>query len=119
MFDKIQVSGQTNLEETIKERVKDPEGNILSESTVKETSGDFSKVTIDCQNESVTLKGRIEQIQRTMKVATVVAFRVEEPGKAAYEVTSLDSPRLYDKDGDDLEVPADTVVTPVQGGKGF
>lgn len=119
MFDKIQINGQTTSEETIKERVKDTEGNILSETTVKETSGEFNEVTLECNGETVKLRGRITDVQRSLKVSTVVAFRVEEPGKAAYEVTSEDSPSLYNDDGSDREVPSDTIVTPVPGGKAF
>jgi len=102
MFDNINLQGKTE-----------------SEQDVTVTKGEFTEITLDCGSETVVLSGLITKVQRSLKVSTVVAFRVEEPGKAAYEVTSQDSPSLYNSDGSEREVPADTVVTPVPGGKAF
>jgi hypothetical protein len=95
------------------------EAETVETVTVQVTKGDFNEISLDCGKDKIVLKGHIKEVQRTLGVSTVVAFRVEEPGKAAYEITSEDSPRLYNDDGTDREVPRDTVVTPVPGGKAF
>jgi hypothetical protein len=96
------------------------QGEVSSNETLQVTKGNLSKVTLECGNERITLLGRIEEIQKTSGVQTIAAFRVEEPGKASYDVTSLESERLYEEDGiTPREVPADTTVSPVLTGKAY
>ena len=117
-FQNFSIEGELSSEQT-KTIVKvDENDEVISETEVQESKGEFQKVTFECEGERVTLKGLITSVQRNLGVKAVAAFEVQEPGKPTYQVNSLDSEKVT-KDGEDVEVPADTKVTPVLSGKAF
>lgn len=120
MFDKIQIQGETTNEETIRERTKDLSGNVVSEETVVESTGDFSEITVQCGNETLTLKGEITKVLRSQGLQGAIGVRVHQPGRPSFEVTSLDSERLVNHEtGEDLPFAPGTTVQPIKGGNAF
>jgi hypothetical protein len=94
-------------------------GNTGSVEQVERTTGDFNEISLQCGKETLTLRGKITEVIRSLGVSSVVAVRVEEPGRAAYEVTSEESPKLADSHGNDRPFVEGTQVTPVYGGKAY
>src|SRR5262245_24072916 len=117
-FQNINIQGEVSSEQT-KTIVKvDADDNVLSEQEVQVTKGEISQITLECDGDTITLRGLITQVQKSYGAKAVGSFEVQEPGKATYNVTSLESERVT-RDGVDVRVPADTVVTPVLTGKAF
>jgi hypothetical protein len=93
------------------------EGDVTSVTEVQETKGKFSEVTLQCGEETVTIVGKIKKIMREGGTSSVSAVEITEPGKASFQVNSLNSPELKNADGTErVEVPG-TTYKPVPGGK--
>ena len=94
-------------------------GDVKSSQQVEVTDGKFKEITLECGDETVTIKGKIKQIMRSTGVSSVVAVEVNEPGKATYQVNTLNSEVLRNADGSDRVETPGTQYKPVPGGKAY
>jgi hypothetical protein len=94
-------------------------GEIKDITNVEVTDGKFKEITLDCGGETITIKGKIKQIMRSSGVSQVVGVEIKEPGKAEYQVNSLNSDYLKNADGSDRVEPEGTTYRPVPGGKAY
>lgn len=82
---------------------------IDSEGKVSDVQGKISEVSFE-NGEKITIIGEIKRIMRESRTSTASAFKVEAPGKAAEFISSPDSPKLYNDDGSERELPRGAVV---------
>lgn len=92
-------------------------GNV--KSNVETTKVKADSVTLQCGDELITIKGKIRKIMQERGVSSVVAVEVNEPGKATYQVNSLNSDALKNADGTDRVETPGTTYKPVPGGKAY
>lgn len=82
---------------------------IDAEGKVKNVEGQISEVALE-NGERITIIGEIKRIMRSSKTSTASAFRVETPGKPSEFISSADSPKLYNEDGSERELPRGATV---------
>ena len=95
------------------------EGDVKSSKTQEVTKVNTKEVTLQCGEETVTIVGKIKKIMREGGVSSVVAVEVNEPGKATFQVNSLNSDALKNEDGSDRVETPGTTYKPVPGGKAY
>lgn len=95
------------------------EGDIKETRTVEVSDVKASEIVLECGSETVTIRGKIKQIMRSNGTSSVVAVEIKEPGKAEYQVNSLNSDTLKNDDGSDRVETPGTTYRPVPGGKAY
>jgi hypothetical protein len=79
------------------------------EGKISDVQGEISEVSFE-NGAKITIIGEIKRIMRESRTSTASAFKVETPGKAAEFISSPDSPKLYNDDGSERELPRGAVV---------
>lgn len=82
---------------------------IDAEGKVSNVEGQISEVQLQ-NGEKITILGAIKKIMRESRTTTASAFKVEAPGKPAEFISSADSPKLFNNDGTERELPAGATV---------
>lgn len=118
-FNSIEIKGEVLSEKTVERETVDTEGNVLSTEEVNRQIMDASQVTLECGDQTITLRGAITELLRKSGVKSGVV-RVDIPGRPTFEVTSEKSAHLTDPEtGEDSPLPEGAVLTPVHTGKAF
>lgn len=89
-------------------------GEVLSDESVREINVDTKEVSLDCGDENIVLEGNITKITlrkkiietlRSARVSTGAAVAVDYPDGTSEFITTMDSERLKDENGNDLPAP--------------